>query len=92
MMSVHQYPAGTAIAFASGEYSDFSYIGHVVTMKACDLPALIAEHKSTYVAKNDWDEPSSDSFVAWLVASGHAFPADVSEVHIGSYGRLELDT
>lgn len=91
-MHVHKYPAGTAIAFSSGEYSDFSYIGHVVTMRECDLPALIEEHKSTYVAKNKWDTPDSASFVAWLVISGYAFPAEVTEVHIGSYGELKLGT
>ena len=84
------YPAGTAIAFEAGEYSDFCYIGHVVTLKELNLPERMQEFKEGYKPKDEWDEPRPDNFVAWLVSQGHAFPADVQTVHIGSYGRLEL--
>ena len=90
MAATNIYPAGTAIAFSTGEYSDFGYIGHVVTLKTCDLAALIDEFKGAFKPKDEWDEPDPGQFVAWLVAHGHAFPADVSEVHLGSYGELEL--
>lgn len=86
----HIYPAGTAIAFSSGEYSDFSYVGHVVTLKQLNLPERMQEFKDSFKPADEWDEPDPNSFVAWLVSQGHCFPADVSEAHIGSYGRLEL--
>ena len=89
-MSVNVYEAGTAISFSEGEYSDYGYAGHVVTMKRCDLPALAQEFKDSYKAKDEWDKPDPGAFVAWLCSQGHCFPADVEECHIGSYGRLEV--
>lgn len=84
------YPAGTAIAFETGEYSDFGYIGHVVTLKELNLPDRMQEFKDGFTSKDEWDEPDPSGFVGWLIAQGHCFPADVQTVHIGSYGRLEL--
>jgi len=84
------YPAGTAIAFETGEYSDFGYIGHVVTLKELRLFDKIQEYKKQYVGMNEYDTPDPESFLGWLTATGFVFPADVQTVHIGSYGRLEL--
>ena len=85
------YPAGTAIAFETGEYSDFGYIGHVVTIKELRLRDKMEEFKETFAPKDEWDNPDPRGFLGWLVATGMVFPADVQTVHIGSYGRLELD-
>ena len=90
MTETNIYPAGTAIAFETGEYSDFGYIGHVVTLAALNLRERMEEFKAGYKAKDEWDEPDPSAFVAWLVSQGHCFPAAVQTVHIGSYGTLEL--
>lgn len=87
-----KYPAGTVIALETGEYSDFGYIGHVVTTRECDFPALAAQYKDEFVAKDEWDEADPGGFVGWLTIHQHVFPATVSTLHIGSYGRLEIET
>lgn len=92
----HVYPAGTAIAFESGEYSDRGLQGVVVTMKELDLAKAIEEHKAeaqaAFVPSYDGDEWRADhgAFVSWLVVKEYAFPASMELVHIGSYGELEL--
>lgn len=84
------YPKGSILTLSSGEYSDYGIVGILVTVKDCDLRTLAAEYKASHRPKNQWDKPDPDGFVAWLVVHGHAMPVDASEVHIGSYGRLEL--
>lgn len=90
MTKVHQYKAGTALALSEGDYSSYGYISHVVTTKDCDIPSLMEAFKAQYVPKDEWDKPDPDKFVAWLVVNEHVFPASVQEVHLGSYGELQL--
>lgn len=87
-----KYPAGTVIAFETGEYSGFGYMGHVVTTRECDFHALAEEYKAQFKPKDDWDEADPEGFVGWLTINQHVFPATVSTLHIGSYGRLEIET
>lgn len=84
------FPAGKAIAFSTGEYSDFCYRGVVVTLKECDLFKLGQEFKAEKEKENDNDWVEPQGFPSWLVANGHAFPAEIQEVHCGSYGEFEL--
>lgn len=84
------YPRGTVVAFSEGEYSDFGYAGHVVTVVDCDFPALAKEFSKNYKPKDEWDRPDPHSFIAWLVVNEKCFPATVSEVHLGEYGRLSV--
>ncbi len=84
------FPAGSAIIFTSGEYSDFGICGCVVTLKQCDLKSLMKEYIST--AEAGWDStPSLDDFPSWLVAQGHAFSADTQRVHVGDYSQPNTD-
>lgn len=87
------FPAGKAIAFTSGEYSDFGHCGAVVTLKHCDLFKLGEEFKATYKATAPYGgsfiHPSD--FPSWLVANGHAFPAEIQEVHCGGGGGFDLE-
>lgn len=91
MTDTHVYSAGTVIAVATGEYSDFSYIGHIRALRELNLRDLMESFRDGFKPKDEWDEPDPRSFVGWLIADGLVEAADVEEVHIGSYGRLELD-
>ena len=77
------YKRGTAIMFSSGEYSDYGPCGCIVTIKDCDLVTLVKEYRA---AKDEEADP--DRFASWLVASGYAMPAELEEVHLGSYGEF----
>ena len=82
MIKTLVFPAGRAIQFTSGEYSDFGNRAAVVTIKECDLRALADEFKATLTNGNSWEHLSG--FVPWLITNGHVFPADIQEVHLGS--------
>lgn len=85
------FPAGSVIAFSSGEYSDYSYCGTVVTLKQCDLIELGKVYKEKHIPEYDWqDSPSPEGFSSWLVVNGYAMPVQWQEVHCGCYGRFEL--
>lgn len=84
------YPAGAVIAFETGDYSDFGYIGHVVTTRDCDFVALAEKYRENFVSNDEYHKPDPDGFVGWLTINEFVFPATVSTLHIGSYGRLEI--
>lgn len=80
------YPKGSVITFTSGEYSDFSVRGFVLTIQDCDLPKLaqkMANGKEPYMDQ----DADPDNFPAWLIANGYAMPVDHSQVHLGDYSR-----
>jgi hypothetical protein len=83
------YPRGTVLLMSSGEYSDYAYVGQLVTIKDCDLPKLAQECRDTFKKEEGgWrDEADANDFPSWLVANGYAVPLECSEVHVGSYGR-----
>ena len=84
------FPSGKAILFTAGEYSDFGTCGAVVTQKECDLLELAEAYCNERRGTGD-DYIDGSGFVAWLVTNGWAFPAEIQEVWLGSYGRLDLD-
>lgn len=86
----HVYEAGTVIALATGEYSDFGYIGHVKALGELDVPALMQEYRDQYEPKDEWDEADPHGFLGWLISTGKVEAFDCQECHIGSYGRLEV--
>lgn len=83
------YPAGTAIMFTSGKYSDFQNEGAVVTLKECDIAALIEEYKEGFKPDPNHKEPDQSGFIAWLIGNGYVFPANIYDVYLGYYD-LEL--
>lgn len=77
---VLKFPAGTAIQFTRGCYSDFCLAGAVVTLERCDLVELGKQYMVEKEAmENSWDAPM---FSTWLVTKGHVFPAEIQEVHV----------
>lgn len=88
MSRVVDYPKGTILEFTSGEYSDFRTDGVVVTLRRCQLLPLQDAFKAEWKAekpREDWDNPGTDDFIAWLVANQHVAPVQCSPVHLGSY-------
>lgn len=89
-MDVLVFNAGDIVAFSSGEYSDYGYVGHVVITRRCDMCNLVQEFKDNFIPEYDGDDPSHDGFVSWLVITGRAVPFSPTEVHLGSYGQLQV--
>jgi hypothetical protein len=79
------FPAGSTIMFTSGEYSDFRMCGCFVTLKECDLKALMREFMLTAPIEKWSRTPEPNNFGSWLCAQGHAFTADIQTVHVGDY-------
>ena len=70
------YPPGSAIIMTSGEYADFCIDAVLVTIKECDMPALVREFCET--APEDYEgaeRVDATAFSSWLVAQGHCCPA-----------------
>jgi hypothetical protein len=89
MTKTNVYGPGKTLLLSEGEYSDFGYAGQLVTLKKCDLGALAAEFVGQW--KGDrWRFDGASNFVAWLVAQQYCAPIECEEVHIGSYGSLQI--
>lgn len=84
------YPKGTILLLEEGEYSDFGYVAHLVTLQDLDVREAIDRFKEQYEAEDSWDTPRPSSFVAWLIATQQCAPLVCQTLHIGSYGALEL--
>jgi len=92
MTDVLNYPTGAILQFTYGEYSDFCTCGLLVAIRPCNLPVLVAEYTAALERDGelaDFDTPPA--FVSWLVANQYAVPVDVSEVHLGAYGRFDVE-
>lgn len=70
------------LLIASGEYSDYQNCGYKVC-KPFTFDEAHAEFKAT--ASGYLEE-----FTGWLVRNGYIELLEIHEVHIGSYGRLEI--
>lgn len=99
-------PAGSLICFSTGEYSDYGYAGHFVTLKDVTRERLTAARilaqQRIDEATAEWTEESGEEphpswldihevFIAELIRAGLLMAVNCHEMHIGSYGRLELD-
>ena len=89
---------GKIINFSSGEYSNYGYVGNVVALKSFDLKDALEDFEPAFAAeqalrglKSDYlDDPSPQDFVAWLCAHSYVVEIEAREVHLGSYGDIEL--
>lgn len=68
-------PAGSLICFSTGEYSDYSYTGHFVT-----LSAVTAEHvqEAREAAENAY-RVADEAQDAWKSESGEPYPSYVNK-------------
>lgn len=95
-METLKYPKGTILLLEEGEYSDFGYCGHLVTLCELDLRKEVQEWREGLGKDEDGDWVVDDwrhgpsALIAHLVASQKCAPLECQTVHIGSYGRVEL--
>jgi hypothetical protein len=86
--------AGEVINLSEGEYSDYGYAGNVVFRHSCNLETLAFEWmRSIYdeAVNTDWYNGLGIApFIAWLIVEGHAVPFECREIHVGSYGCVEV--
>lgn len=88
--------AGELICFSSGEYSDYSYRGHFVGLQDVqqdDMNELVESVKEDFAKLEE--EPSyygdiRELFTSACIKRGWLLCIDCREIHIGSYGELEL--
>jgi len=99
--------AGSLIVFSQGEYSDYGYAGHFVTLehvteKHIRKAESVAKRKHDAIdkAQDAWTKESGtpyppsidvrDQFIAELVKFGLLLSVTFTELHLGSYGQLDL--
>lgn len=100
-------PAGSLICFSTGEYSDYGYRGHFVTLMNLTPEAVSDARDAANEAfnKNDAEQdawkresgtpyPASisrqEAFIAALIRAGFLMALTVRELHLGSYGDLDV--
>lgn len=89
MTKANFFPAGTPITFTSGEYSDFSIVGQIVTIRDCDLPKLAQKYVTEKNPAGERYGDEIEDFVAWLVVKEHAMPMAGQTVHLGDYSTFD---
>jgi hypothetical protein len=94
---------GQVVAITTGEYSDYCLRDHLLALKDFDAKAEAERFKEVgdYFAVPEYDpegEPETwgchDRFLAWAIREGLLEPlndASVVDLHIGSYGELEVN-
>lgn len=81
--------AGKLICFSTGEYSDYSYDGHFLTLEPLTRPVVeeIADIcRARALEENRYDPKGY--FIPELIKRGLIMVVDCQEIHIGSYGEL----
>ena len=84
-MKPRVYKPGTILLFEEGEYSDFGYVGQVVTLRELDIAAEIAAQRES-LGKNEYGD---------MVADDHDHGPDVFVAHlvmIQAVAPLECET
>lgn len=92
MSKTLKFPAGRAIAFTSGEYSDFSLVATVITLKDVDLAEqaqAFAASKRKEFGDDAYFHLEIEDLATWLITEGFAMAADIQNVHLGSYDCFE---
>lgn len=97
MSETLKFPAGSAITFTYGEYSDFGTRGTVITLKAVDLAECAQRYarerredpKNVDDVEGGWFSVEPVGLVAWLIVNGFAMAAAVQEIHLGNYDEFE---
>lgn len=85
--------AGELVVFSEGEYSDYGYGGSFVMLQDIsqeEMLRIAAETNAAADADDDNYFNRSGMFVAALIRGGYLASINLREIHLGSYGRLEL--
>jgi len=83
--------AGKLICFSTGEYSDYGYDGHFLTLGTLTRPMVeeVANKCRDRALKENHYDPR-DFFIPELNKRGWIMVVDCQEIHIGSYGVLDV--
>lgn len=89
--------AGELFCLSSGDYSDYGYKGHFIALRAiseAEMRKFEQDAKERMEADQNAAEPewydARDLFIAALIASGAVMSLPIREIHIGSYGSVDL--
>jgi hypothetical protein len=87
------YKAGELLILEDGEYSDKSWSGPFRVLKDFDIVDLAEQLKATFKPEEHHysSEPEPYNFRDWLHTQGFIEDVECRSVHIGSYGRLEIE-
>lgn len=84
--------AGELLAFSTGEYSDYSVQMFCRALKDIDMSVVEAfQSLPEEKTKEPWAWDSTDRFQTYLEENGYVERLAYKEVHLGSYGRLDLE-
>lgn len=98
-MDKQEYEVGQILVLESGEYSDFSIEGILVTLKAFDIIDLaklfwseVVKDAAAKLRANPcaYIDVQANSFVGWLVAKEYCAPVQYSSFSIGSGSNTDL--
>lgn len=78
------------LLIAQGAYSDYRVSGPFRTLKTLNFAEAQAAFESQYRPANAWDHPNPNKFEQWLINERYIEYVESHEVHIGSYGAVEL--
>lgn len=81
--------AGKLICFSSGEYSDYGYHGHFLTLEPLTRP-MVEEIKAECLREAESLYDQQDGFIPKLIKRGLIMSIDCQVIHLGSYGELTV--
>lgn len=85
--------AGKLICFSSGEYSDYGYNGHFLTLEPLTRPMVEevkVECEAKAISENGDKYGAREFFIPSLIKRGLIMVVDCQEIHLGEYGDLTV--
>lgn len=91
-MSESQLNAGQIVHFTHGEYSDYTSSGLCVVVKPFDLAEQLNRFVEAVLKTDEYEHPqcNEQNFIGWLCAQELMVAAEHREIHLGSYGDIEV--
>jgi len=82
--------APVLILLSTGKYSAYSVQGAFRPLRDFTMGEAADAFRAQFKPEHDWSQPDPYAFAAWLVTAGYIEDAPTNEVHLGSYGQIEL--
>lgn len=83
--------AGQLVLLSSGEYSDYGVLAIAKSLKDFDTNEETINFLEELKIHSGHDHDIEFRFMAWLHKKGFIEDVPYREVHLGSYGRIEID-
>ncbi len=83
--------AGTLFVITDGEYDDYGIRTLCKAEVDIDIDALQLEYLGKYPSNAADYEFQEDLFILWLIEKEYASELEMHELHIGSYGIINLE-